>query len=368
MRRAGQTRGSALVGVLTLVLILLPLGAYVVLQCITDLRIGGNLASEVRAFYAAEAALQHAVAEVGPGASFDGALAGPDGIAGTADDGVFPFREGAGNAFTDAGFRYQVQAVRQSSALLQIVSTATAADGAAKTLAALVRRAATPFTPAAVYDAADLTRLRLGSAALAISGLDHGVDGTPTAAGGSVFGLSSADAAAEAVVRSRLASAPVPVTGTGDAPSVGTTAPLALTAYAAALEASPGSVRLTDVNPQSGTFGSHEVPQITWMDGGWDSSGAVSGCGVLIITGVWQVRGSFSFEGLVLALGGVVVDAGSELHLRGALWHGDSIDERFDLLGAGDILYSSAAVQALEALAPGVLPHAIELVGWQEEL
>ncbi len=146
-------RGTALIATLALIMILLPVGAYVVLQCRTDLMIERNFNAELETFYAAEAGLEHAIAEIRPGQSFDNILAGPDRIPETADDGWFPFEEGAPAAFPYPPFAYDVRVTPAGDNLLSVVSRATGRAGANKTVAALVRRSPLPFTPAALYAA-----------------------------------------------------------------------------------------------------------------------------------------------------------------------------------------------------------------------
>src|SRR5262245_46040506 len=86
--------GMALIATLAIGMILLPLGAFVLWQCRTDLAIQHNQRAEIEAFYVAEAGLEHALAEIRPAASFAPLLRGPDRVAGTNDDGGFPFAEG----------------------------------------------------------------------------------------------------------------------------------------------------------------------------------------------------------------------------------------------------------------------------------
>ena len=85
-------RGTALVAALGVAIMLLPVGAFVMLQAHTDIAVERNLRHGLETFYAAEAGLEHAVAEIPPGVSFDALLVGPDQVADTRDDGRFPFR------------------------------------------------------------------------------------------------------------------------------------------------------------------------------------------------------------------------------------------------------------------------------------
>ncbi|GIW40576.1 MAG: hypothetical protein KatS3mg076_1153 [Candidatus Binatia bacterium] len=83
--------GQVLAGVLLLSSVLLPLGALVVYQARTSLLLEQARRGSLEAVHKAEGTLHWAVSRIPPGTEASTLLAGPDGIPGTEDDGVFPF-------------------------------------------------------------------------------------------------------------------------------------------------------------------------------------------------------------------------------------------------------------------------------------
>jgi hypothetical protein len=364
-------RGAALVAALSLAMILLPLGALVVFQCRTDLLIEHNVRSEIEAFYVADAGLEHALAEIGPGLSFDPILVGPDGVAGTADDGIFPFDEGTPADFPPP-LRYDVRASR-SGQLLQLTSQATGAGGASKIVAALVARAPTPFSPAALYTLGDPARLTLGPE-FTVSGFDHRLGDAPTAPTGStaaVAALSSPTADGIATLQQQLlGDTTARLVGAGDTPSLAT-ASSGLDVRSFALSAATRPERVAIAGGELDTplpLGTLAAPQLSVVAGDLTISGVASGCGVLIIEGTLHLGGTFDFTGLIIALGGLVADAQSTLRLAGAFWRDPAVDERFDLQGSGSIVYSSDGLLTADHAFPNWLPRAAIVAGWQELL
>lgn len=366
-------RGAALIATLILMMILLPLGAYVVLQCRTDWLLERNFRAELEAFYAAEAGLEHAVAEIEPGQSFDDVLAGPDRIAGTSDDGVFPFREGTPVDFASASLRYDVRLALTSGNMLSIVSYGSGRHGATKVVAALAARSALPFTPAALYAAGDIRGIDLGSGQLLLSGLDHLLSDAPASANGSapaVAALASPDAAAEEALRLQLAGGLAgQFVGAGGTPSLATTGDLRVQNHATRLAAQPTSVRLGTLNvSDTAVLGTPRTPQISVVAGDADIAGWLSGTGILIVGGSLHVTGTFEFSGLVIALNSLLLESSGSMLITGALWQGPAADAALELRGSGAIMYSSRALGAVDAAFPGLLPHAVVLTGWQEQL
>lgn len=366
-------RGTALVVTLSIIMVLLPLGAYLVLQCRTDLMIQRNFRNEVEAFYVAEAGLDHAVADIPPGQSFDDVLAGPDGIAGTADDGLFPFSEGAAGEFPYAPFHYEVRVTLTANNSLSILSHGTGKDGATKVVGALVSRSPLPFTPAALYVQNNMGRVELGPGTFLLSGLDHRLDDTPEKPSGTaapVPALGSPDGEAESALRNHLPDELAGrFLGAGGPPSIAVTPPFDVLALALRLADQPQCARFGAVaSGESLEFGTPRVPQISVVSGDVEVPGRLVGNGVLVIQGTLHVGGTFDFTGIVIALGGLVFDPSSNVEIAGAFWHGRTEDERLRLLGTGAIMYSSLALAGVDNAFPGLLPHAAVVTGWVEEL
>ena len=364
-------RGSALVAVLGLTMLLLPLGAFVVLQCRTDFMIQRNLRGEIEAFQVAEAGLEHALSEIAPGGAFDGVLAGPDGIAGNGDDGVFPFTEGWPAEFPQAPFRYDVRVTASGLGGMRLTSYGSGAGGSSKNLEALVVRSPLPYTPAALYVETALTNVELGAGGFEISGFDHRSVDQQAVAGDATAplpALSSPSAEWEGLLRQRLSTSVAGLlTGNGGAPSIATAPALDLQPYAARVINRTEATRVSGA-PAPSLLGTTEAPQLSVISGDLDVVNQLSGSGVLVVDGALHVSGTFDFSGLVLALGAIVFEPSSTVEVVGAVWRAASQDERLGLQGRGAIVYGSAALAQADRAFPGVLPHAAVATGWHEPL
>ncbi len=366
-------RGTALIATLAVVMILLPLGAYVVLQCRTDLMIERNFNAEVETFYAAEAGLEHALAEIRPGQSFDDVLAGPDRIRGTADDGAFPFDEGTPAAFPSQPFVYDVRVAAGGDGLVSVVSRATGRAGASKTVAALVKRSPLVFTPAALYAGVGVAHADFGEGHTLLSGLDHQSSDPPTLATGAApagAALASPDQEAEMDLRAKL---PDFVTrellGAGGTPSIATVPTFDVESISRRSAAQSAAVAFGELHvPSAVVLGTPRTPQISIVHGSVDVSGSLTGNGMLIIEGGLHVSGRLEFTGIIVGMNDLTFESASNVMVSGALWQGGNERNRLELRGEGAIMYSSRALTAVDNLFPALLPHAAVVAGWQEQL
>ncbi len=372
MTPALNARGTALPAVLALIMILLPIGAFVVLQCRTDWLIQHNLRAEVEAFYVAEAGLEHALAEISPETSFDAVLAGPDRIAGTNDDGSFPFSEGEPSAFPYAPFRYEVRVSRPSADVLTVQSSGFGVHDATKVVVALVRRDPVPATPAAFHVDGDASTLDMGAAGFLLSGWDHQIGDPPDATTDSAAALpalSSSSPDAEGILRRRLwGESAQRLVGTGGTPSLATAPPVDVQRYATACSARPERVQVIGPSGDLAVLGTSQTPQLSIVAGDLDVGGELTGVGILVVQGTWHVTGQVTFNGLVLAMGGIVFEPSSRVTVTGALWRAASNDGRLQLAGSGGIGYSRGALAAADTAFAGLLPHAAVVASWQEQL
>jgi hypothetical protein len=366
-------RGTALVAALAIVMILLPVGAFVVLQCRTDLLIQHNLRAEIETFYVAEAGLEHAIAEIAPGTSFDDILTGPDHLPGTPDDGIFSFAEGTPNAFPFAPFHYEVRVAASGSDMVSVVSSGTGINGATRVVSALVKRSPLPATPAALYTEGDVSALDMGSADFLLSGFDHQLADPPDAPAGpaaALPALSSSSADMEEVLRQRLgADSAQRLVGAGGTPSIGTAPALDLPRYALACANRPEHTEVAGITAgEAMVFGTLEAPQLSIVSGDLNVAGQLSGAGMMVVQGTLEVTGTVAFTGLVLVMGGIVLDSASQVTIRGGLWRAASMDSRVQLGGRGAVVFSSAALAAVDAAFPALLPHPAVVASWQEQL
>ncbi len=358
---------------LAIVMILLPIAAFVALECRTDLLIQHNLRAEIEAFYVAEAGLEHAIAEIAPGTSFDDVLTGPDHVAGTADDGLFAFSEGVPGAFPSAPFRYDVRVTKSGSDMISVVSSGTGINGATRVVAAVVKRSGFPMTPAAFYAEGDVSTLDMGSAGFLLSGFDHQVGDPPGVPAGPAPprpAVSAASPKMEGLLRQRLPGESARrLVGGGGTPSIATAPLMDLPRYALACANHSGRTPVpTDGAGDASVLGTLQAPQLSVVPGDLHVAGQLSGAGMLLVQGALEVTGTVTFTGVVLVMGGIVLDTTSHVSVAGALWRAASIDSRVQLRGSGAIVFSSAALAAVDAALPGLLPHPAVVVGWQEQM
>jgi len=355
VRRHGDERGVALVAVMGILLVLLPLGAFAVVQCRLQHLLTGSARADVEGLYAAEAALAEAVAAVPPGRGVEGLLAGPDRQAGTRDDGTFPFSTGAGEPGPSAA---TVAVRRVDDAVVRIAVALPLPGGRRARVEALVTRAAAPFTPATVHVEGDWWGERTPGD-VKLDGADHRLGDAP--------GTPTGPAPPRPTVSG---TGPTNDGGGGPGGGVGATAPalpLDLPAVLRDLMREPAAVWPPVPFDGTGAFGTADLPQLTVLRGDVDVLERVEGGGVLVVDGSLHVRGTLKFAGLVVARGGFHLDPGATVEVAGAVWTGVA-GAGVELRGSGHIVYSSEALLRADALVAGRLPRAAVVVGWREVL
>jgi hypothetical protein len=97
-----------------------------------------NLRADLHAFYVADAGLNHALSIVSRSPSAAAVVAGPDGVAGTADDGGILDAPAAQVPFPAAPYGYTVDAQPLANGGVRIRSLGVGWDGATKQLEAVV--------------------------------------------------------------------------------------------------------------------------------------------------------------------------------------------------------------------------------------
>jgi hypothetical protein len=134
-------RGAALAAVLLAITLLLPLGALAVLQARVGLLTQQSLRGDAEALHAAEAGLACALARLDPAADFDTLLRGPDGTAGTGDDGLFPAPLDC-SAPLGAPLAFDVRLGAGAAGALKLVATGRGTRGATRVIEQHVWRTA----------------------------------------------------------------------------------------------------------------------------------------------------------------------------------------------------------------------------------
>jgi len=357
----GRQRGSALTATLAATAVLLPLAAFAVLLTRLDFYVHDNTRAQTEVFYVAEAGLEHALADIARGESLEQLLAGPDGNAGSADDGIFPFREGRPGPFPHAPLGYEVQVERANSQLLRLVSVGSGARHARATVEALVAADSAPYVPAPLY-APGVGGIALGD--FQVSGFDRGAADTPALP---ALGVDSAETAS--TLRSHLsADTGSRLVGDGGSPSIAAVDSIGLTGLIQTFGADGRVVRIDPAAlPSPAQLGTTGAPQLTVLVGTPTLTGSVQGVGVLVAPDGLEVEGSLTFEGLVLVGGDTTFSASSTVHVDGAFWV-DGVNLILAFEGQGAMTADRAAVRAADLFLPGVLPHSIVLKAWREVL
>ena len=292
----------------------------------TELVLARNRDAAAQAQAAADGCLATVVAGLPAGWDFDAALAGADATPGTGDDGLVP---------APAGCTAALGRAPGPSAPPRVLADVTGvAGGGRRVVRGVVGRATSPGPPALVW-LAEAASLRPVGGALTLDGVDAGRPAAPPVAPIATPGdpadldgwLAAQGARGAATPAGALHAPPPPVGQLADR----------LRAAGAAT---------------AGTLVASGVPPLarSWSPGDLVVPASTHGRGVLLVDGLLDITGTFEFNGLVVAAGGIRVAAGARLDVRGAVWLGT---------GATLVVEGDAAVradgEALEA-ADGLLP------------
>jgi len=155
------------------------------------------------------------------------------------------------------------------------------------------------------------------------------------------------------------------VQGGGGEPSIASGTTLDVEAVVNAVVQRPDVIALSALQAtEQLSLGERSTPRITVVSGDADISGAVDGAGILIVRGRCGSVGASASR----TRDGPGRRGGRHgEHGGGArcLWQAASRDARVEFLGRGAVVYSSEALQLVDAAFPTVLPHHAVLVGWR---
>jgi hypothetical protein len=342
------------------ILALLPLAAAVTIGTQIDFLMQRNARSSAEAFYAAEAGLAHAQAELGPSLSLAGLLHGPDGTPDNADDGGFPFRSAKPASFTHPSLGYDVAVLPGPEHTLRLRSRGHGPNGAASEIEALVRMSTAPLTPGALYAEGSNVDIDLGGEGFRVSGA-----APQEGSGEAVAGIAVSSPSVAEALRSSLSSSAA-VVGTGPSPSIVVTSPLDIPAYTDALEAHIDGVPISASDGGPLTLGTPTRPQLTIVGGDWTITGLTNGFGILLIRGHFEVRDRLEYRGLVIVKGNVDLANTGHLEIEGALWSHGGLASRVHLSGSGLVRWGPGVLRGVDVAIPGALLHLPIIAAWRE--
>jgi hypothetical protein len=292
----GRRGSTALPAALAAVAVSAALGAAVAEIARVELAVARHRSATAAALAAADACLAEVVAAVPPGWTFDALLAGPDGRAGTADDGVTPAPPGCA-----ARARIAPGPAVPPHALLHVQADA---GGGRRMLDAVIGLDGAPGLPALLW----LGRSPIGAAVAGTMRVD-GANGDASGADWAGIAAPEDPDALDAWVASEaghlLASARTAAPMTAAAP------PLAALAARIRAAGPAGAEVLVPGTPS---------PALAFVAGDLPVSGALHGAGLLFVDGTLDITGALDFTGVVVASAGIRIRSGGSLDVGGALW------------------------------------------------
>ena len=97
------------------------------------------------------------------------------------------------------------------------------------------------------------------------------------------------------------------------------------------------------------------------MGTGLTLTGSAEGCGLLLIEGDLEIHGAFSWHGVILATGSIMLTGGGDKNITGALASGGSVD--------GDIIGGNVnIVNCTSAIADQVASLPLKVLSWREDV
>ena len=302
-----NSRGMALVLVIFVVSILLTLTGASLLFSQMDLKITSNFKTGTSAFHIADVGIESAKAEMS-GKSFDSVLVGADGNkSSTSDNGILSF--GASVPFN--GGTYQVgvtdnddgdgDAWHDTDGKVYITSTGKFGSST-RTIKVLVSRANLNFNAAITVIDEKCETEQGGSAT--VTGLDYTYNPAQQnnpirASGPDVHAIARSCTTIEDDINK-----PNQITGTGSTPDI--TPDIGSLTLASVQSVRDGLISRADLvyhgstTLNGGALGTRGEPKITYVDDTLVLEGNVTGAGFLIVDKDFEVKGNFTYEGVIL--------------------------------------------------------------------
>jgi hypothetical protein len=302
-----DSHGMAMVIIVFIVSILLTFTGASLLFSQLDLKITSNYKTGTSAFHTADAGIESAKAEVSS-KSFDSVLAGADGNkSSTSDNGILSL--GASVAFNGGAYEVRVtdnddgdgDVWHDTDGKVYITSTGRS-SGSTRVVKILVSRANLDFN-AAITVLDEKCETHQGGSAT-VTGLDYTYNpaqqNNPIRANGpDVHAIARSCTTIEDDINK-----PNQITGTGSTPDI--TSDIGSLTLASLRSLRDDLISRADIiyhgstNLNGGTLGTREEPKITYVDDTLVLEGNVTGAGFLIVDKDFEIKGNFTFEGIIL--------------------------------------------------------------------
>jgi len=302
-----DSHGMAMIIIVFIVSILLTLTGASLLFSQMELKKTSNYRTGTSAFHTADAGIESAKAEVSS-KSFDAVLAGADGNkSNTSDNGILSF----GTSVSFNGGTYEVRvtdnddgdgdAWHDTDGKVYITSTGRS-SGSTRVVKILVSRANLNFNAAVTVIDEKCETEQGGSAS--VTGLDYTYN--PSQQNNPIRG-SGPDV--HAIARSCTTidddiKKPNQITGLGVSPDI--TSDIGSLTLASVQSVRDDLISRADIvyhgstTLNGGTLGTRDDPKITYVDDALVLEGNVTGAGFLIVDKDFEVKGNFTFEGIIL--------------------------------------------------------------------
>lgn len=306
-RQFEDSQGMALVVVVFCTTILMTLTGASLLFSQMDLKMTSNYKTGTSAFHIADAGIESAKAEVGS-KSFDSVLAGADGNkSSTSDNGILSF--GSSVSFNSGAYEVRVtdnddgdgDVWHDTDGKVYVTSTGRFA-GSTKVIRVLVSRANLDFN-AAITVLDEKCETHQGGSAT-VTGLDYTYNpaqqNNPIRANGpDVHAIARSCTTIEDDIKK-----PNQITGVGASPDI--TSDIGSLSLTSLRSLRDDLISRADIfyhgstTLNGGTLGTREEPKITYVDDTLVLEGNVTGAGFLIVDKDFEIKGNFTFEGIIL--------------------------------------------------------------------
>ena len=150
-RKRNNEAGYALLLTLMISALVLPLGAFALMQARIDLLTAQHGRRATELFYTAESGLEHALADLRLEPFFDRFEDDTEAEWAREENPSFPFLKPSANPLPSDSLQYEITVEFVDSEQVRIVSKASGRMQASQTVSSSIMRSSKPFTPGAIF-------------------------------------------------------------------------------------------------------------------------------------------------------------------------------------------------------------------------